>query len=340
MLESLSILKPVVTEISTRIQWTGVYLVQLFEVISGGYGISREGTTGDMPLGIGGGLTIGFLLLVFYFLTRNIDKDRDNESINAKVLRICFVLGMVALWMATVYFPRDAIARLLIGRVEFLRSLWEVMELVWRHLTIATMMLSISVAALLCVIQNRWPKKYLPVLITILSLTLISDLSFYLEFANECPQGTFIEMSNDQKAYMDMSADFDLVWGMTRRISDTSVITDSTDIKVLSYETDGADRIMTCSNDGSAGEAILPLFDFAHYHAYDMGTGEELSVKRSEMNARLEVTVPKGFDGSIRISYVPPVYWRVMEIISLACWCALIIFGVYILLGNLKNGQK
>lgn len=324
MLESLILLKPVVTEISERIQWTGVYLVQLFELLPGGYGISRAGTTGDMPLGIGGGLTAGFFLLIFYALTRNTDKDRDRESLNAKVLNISFAMAVLALWMSTVYFPRDLIARLLIGRLDFIRSLLEVMELVWRHLTIGTLLLSVAIAALINTARERGLKYYIPAAVTIAALTLITDMSFYREFTNECPQYPYIEMSNDEMAYMDMSADFDLVWGMTRQISDASVITDGTDIEVISYEKDGADRILDCVNKGGSGEAVLPLFDFNHYHALDIRTGEELPVKRSDVNARLSVTIPEDYKGSIRISYISPVYWRILEAISFTSWLILL----------------
>ena len=340
MLESLILLKPVVTEISSRIQWTGIYLVQLFELLPGGYGISLAGTTGDMPLGIGGGLTAGFFLLVFYFLTRNIDKDRDNESLNARVLNMSFALAAFALWMSTVYFPRDLIARLLIGRLDFLRSLLEVMELVWRHLTIATLMLSVSITALIYAVRKDKKKAYIPVVVTIVALTILTDMSFYREFTNECPQYPYIEMDNDEKAYMDMSADFDLVWGMTRQIMDDSVMTGGTDIEVISYEKDGADRIMNCSNKGESGEAILPLFDFAHYHAYDTETGGEFETVRSSENARLAVIIPKGYRGSMRITYVPPTYWRIMEIISAFAWMLLIGYGIYRLFGKYKSENK
>ena len=128
--------------------------------------------------------------------------------------------------------------------------------------------------------------------------------------------------------------------GMTRQIMDDSVITGGTDIEVISYEKDGADRIMNCSNKGESGEAILPLFDFAHYHAYDTETGDEFETVRSSENARLAVIIPKGYRGSMRITYVPPTYWRIMEIISAFAWMLLIGYGIYRLFGKYKSENK
>lgn len=331
MVESLKVLKPVVTEISSRIQWTGAYVLQIFQIIPGGYGISKPGMTGDMPLGIGGGLTAGFFLLVLYYLTRNIDRARDNEGMNSKTINACFALGLLAIWMSSAYFPRDLIARILIGRFDAARSMLEVMETVWRHLTLGTLFISVAVVSLLYAIRNRDRKTYIALTGMIAFLTIISDMSFYRDFAYECPQDAYIEMNNDEKAYLDMSADYDLEWGMTRQIMDNYVITDGTDIEVISYGNDGADRIMECVNSGSDADAIVPLFDFAHYHAYDTDSGIELRVKRSDVHARLAVEVPGGYKGSIRIAYVPPMYWHVMELISLISWLGLIVYWIYCL---------
>ena len=161
--------------------------------------------------------------------------------------------------------------------------------------------------------------------------TIISDMSFYREFAYECPQDLYIELNNDERAYLDMSADYDLEWGMTRQITDPSVITEGTDIEVISYDNDGADRILECVNPGDTGDAILPLFDFAHYHAFDMVTGDELITKRSDVHTRLAVEIPGGYKGNIRICYVPPLYWRVCEIVSLISWLALMAYWIYTL---------
>lgn len=338
MLESLVLLKPVVTDISSRIQWTGAYLLQIFQLLPGGYGTSVPGMTGDMPLGIGGGLTVGFFLLVLYYLTRNIGKERDNECRNAKVMNVCFALGVIAIWMSTAYFPRDLIARILIGRFDTTRSMLEVMETVWRHLSLGTLLISVAVVALLYVLRERNRKVYIAVVAAITFFTIISDMSFYRDFTYECPQDPYIEMNNDEKAYLDMSADYDLEWGMTRQIMDNYVITDGTDIEVISYGNDGADRVMECENPGEAGDAIVPLFDFAHYHAYDTATGNELNVKRSDVHTRLAVEIPGGYHGSIRIIYLPPMYWHIMEIISLISWMGLLVY--WIMTMRKKHAEK
>lgn len=330
MLESMATQNPVVTELSNRIQWTGIYLTQLFEILPGGDGISREGTYRDMPLGIGAGLLFALILLVIYTLTRNIDKERDNESVNSKVLNISFFLGLLALWMSTVYFPRDIISRILIGRLDSIRSVWEVMELVWRHMIVAVMLLVTAFIALLVVIRERKRSFYRPVIVIAAVLTVISDLSFYQGIILERGQDTYIQMDNDKQAYLDMSGDYDLVWGMTRQITDGSVVTSGKGMTVESYEIDGADRIVALTNKGEAGEAMAPLFDYGNYHAFDTETGAELITSRDEETARLKIGIPASYKGSIRISYISPVYWRIAEIISLLTWIILAVYGIYL----------
>ena len=326
MLQSLDELKPVVTDVSKRIQHTGLYLVQLFELLPSGYGISNDGTTGDMPLGLGGGMLAGVIAIVIYRLRRNKKKDFICDGQYEKLLNITFALGMLAVWMSTVYFPRDLIARQLVGKYKFIGSLWEVMELVWRHLAIAALLLDISIVSFLTLLQAKSRKLYRGLLITVILLSLVTDLSFYGDFAYNCPQYTYIEMNSDQRAFVDIYDDFDMVWGMNRKIKDDRVITDGTDIVVSEYGRDGSDRIIICRNEGKEGDVILPLFDYVHYHAYDEGSGEELVTVRSDENARLAVKVPYGFDGCIRVKYEEPVLWRIAEWVSLISWLMYVCF--------------
>lgn len=340
MIESMKTQKPVVTDISNRIQWTGIYLSQLFELFPGGDGISREGTFGDMPLGLGAGLAAALVMLTVYALIRNVDVNRDRYSLNNRILVISFGLGMLALWMSTVYFPRDLISRILIGRADSLRSVWEVMELVWRHMVIAVILIITAFIALLVEIKGRRISLYRPVIITIAALTVITGLSFYQGLTTDRGQGTYIQMDNDKQAYLDMSADYDLVWGMTRAITDTSVITEGSGLTVNSYTTDGADRLMNVKNSGDNAEAVVPLFDFGNYHACDIRTGKELAVRRSDINARLAVNIPEGFSGDVRIRYIPPLRWHVAEAVSLISWLITAGYALYLIRGRKRAADE
>ena len=337
MLESMKTQKPVVTDISSRIQWTGIYLTQIFELFPKGSGISREGTYGDMPLGLGAGLLAAVILLIVYSLLRNVDKDRDDSAVNSKVLNISFGLGMLALWMSTVYFPRDLISRLLIGRLDSLRSVWEVMELVWRHMTVAVMLLIMAFTALLVIIRERRKELLLPVTVIVMLLTIVSDISFYQGVISENEQVSYIQMDNDKQAYLDMSADYDMVWGMTREIMDTSVICQGEDMEVSSYSEIGADRLMDVANNGPDGRAVVPLFDYGNYHAYDVEGGTELATERSDVNARLAVEIPPGYKGRIRITYESPMRWRIAEAVSALMWAGLALSGI---IGYVRERDK
>ena len=56
-------------------------------------------------------------------------------------------------------------------------------------------------------------------------------------------------------------------------------------------------------------------------------TGEHFEVTYNE-NRILQVILPAGYEGTVRVSFEEPVYWRIAELISLATLAAVVIWAV------------
>ena len=86
---------------------------------------------------------------------------------------------------------------------------------------------------------------------------------------------------------------------------------EATDYKKLSL---GAEAHL--SNNGEDAEsASYALLYYKGYRAFDTDSGEELKCYPGE-NCEVEVEVPAGFDGNVRVEFDSPVYWRVGEIVT------------------------
>lgn len=74
---------------------------------------------------------------------------------------------------------------------------------------------------------------------------------------------------------------------------------------------------VSCRNPGGeAGSLDLPLLYYKGYRAWDEDTGERLAVYAGENNT-VHVSVPAGYEGTVRAAFVSPWYWRLAEAVSL-----------------------
>lgn len=74
---------------------------------------------------------------------------------------------------------------------------------------------------------------------------------------------------------------------------------------------------VSCRNAGGGeGSLDLPLLYYKGYRAWDRDTGEKLTVYAGENNT-VHVSVPAGYEGTVRAAFVSPWYWRLAEAASL-----------------------
>lgn len=70
----------------------------------------------------------------------------------------------------------------------------------------------------------------------------------------------------------------------------------------------------------------LPLFNYKGYRATSDGN-VRLPISDGENNT-VRVQIPSEFDGTITVAFVPPLLWRISEIISLVSITVVIVFFV------------
>lgn len=88
-------------------------------------------------------------------------------------------------------------------------------------------------------------------------------------------------------------------------------------IEIISYAKNGLRADMECRNSGSDMKyAELPILMYKGYQASDSATGQKLEINDG-FNHKLRVCLPAQYEGTVRIDFVEPLYWRIAEIVSL-----------------------
>lgn len=98
------------------------------------------------------------------------------------------------------------------------------------------------------------------------------------------------------------------------------------DVRLDGYEKDGFTVDVRCTASGTEpGGMDLPLLFYKGYRAWDTETGERFTVQEGE-NHSVRVSLPGGYSGNVRTTFISPFYWRIAEGVSVISLGALVIF--------------
>lgn len=95
-------------------------------------------------------------------------------------------------------------------------------------------------------------------------------------------------------------------------------------MEVLEEYNMGDGRAVSCRNIREEASCIdLPLLPYRDYICRDQNTGEKFAVQLS-VPGRVRVMIPGGYDGTLRVRFEEPWYWRMAEAVSVLA----LLFGV------------
>ena len=104
-------------------------------------------------------------------------------------------------------------------------------------------------------------------------------------------------------------------------------------IENFAYEKVKGSSFITYKNStDSEVYADIPVFCYKGYQAKDIDTGETIEIMSGEQN-RIRVVIPSGYEGTIKVRFQEPLYWRISEVVSIIG----ILGGIYILLKTKRN---
>ena len=293
------------------IQEMGLYLGQLLSVFPrAGSNIYYEetGMYQSHPAALGVALLAALAVWCYLRLSRKTDSLSGEETGAARIASAFAVLAML---MSLSAFPWT--------KIQFLNGITETLvsslEFPHRFLTIATLMLAVVGGACAKWFLRSGRRELKAVfftgmagLVLVSSVYLTNDLLFSTGFTriyNPEGMGTGYVSSGE---YLPYGTDTSLLY-YKEPVSEENIVVDG-------YEKKGLTVDVNCVNTSDREGALeVPLLYYKGYEAFDLKTGERIPVIDGNNHA-VTAAVPAGYEGTLRIEFCSPWYWRAAEILS------------------------
>lgn len=279
---------------ATSIRADGLYLSQVFGLITRGSGGSYPWTTNDE-----GYLNTGVVIvLCMLFSVVGLFLNRKKKSFKY-ILEIA-LFGVLAIWLSTVYFPWDSF----VGD-SAVAKLMSSVQYPWRYTLIQTVCFTIAgvygLKAILDIINTNRVAKTININYTVL-FVLIAGLSIFATAIFDYTLSCVNETLYNEVAAVDWADKLYLPSGTDREL-----------LQNVDYIVDG-------------DEVTLPVLGYDHVVVEDKN-GDVLDWSTGENN-RIVVKY-EGNPEDLSTHFRAPAFWHVAEAVSIICVIVLVVFQLY-----------
>ena len=262
-----------------------------------------------MSLTLGLPLLLGLGLVLLCLLRR----ERLHRDAALPVLRAMAGFGIFALVLTLQVFPWDFVQTWL-GRTA--GKLAGLFQYPWRFLSLATLLFCAAVPLALRLLRGWRPRAVRTAAIVLAGCIALTAGIFYTQLLTG-DQSTYNTIARDDtrdvgvgEYTIDGTSIYETVWAQPKPGSEQLTLT--------GYEKRGGVAYLSVENAGDAADISVPIFNYGHYTAADAATGESFAVASGE-NARVVLTIPAGYSGTIAIAWQSPAWWRGCEALSALC---------------------
>lgn len=294
-------------------QREGVTLMQLLNPFGPGFGGTSAGTSTDMSLTLGLPLLLGLALVVFCLFRR------DCWTVSP-ALRLTAGLGTLAAVLAMQIFPWDFVESWLGHGIAKIAGTF---QYPWRFLSLAALLFCAATLLALRLIGQHRPALTRPITLALAGCILLSVGVFQMQLLTSSEQSANTISRDDTRdvglgEYMiDGCSIYETIWAQPKPGSE--------ELKLTGYEKQQGTALLSVENAAEAADISVPIFNYGHYTAADTDTGESFAITSGE-NARIVLTIPAGYSGTIAIAWQSPLWWRGCEVVSLLCAAGCVVY--------------
>lgn len=235
-----------------------------------------------------------------------------------KAPAIVLSFGGAASWMATNRFPYQQMKEF----VPYFAAVFSKIQFSYRFLGLAGLFFTLAVLFVAAGIGEREIKRTLAA-----GMVALSVLAVYqgMDYQYQILYGGSFEVKYSPAVLntADVVSGEYLYQNSSVDVRDTLKEVAGYGIEIGHWSEKYLDVAVTCRAEQSGAYIEVPVFYYPGYTAVDK-EGNTYEVSRSENNNKIRVNLPKGFDGTIKVSFREPFGWRVCEVVSLLAFFGLL----------------
>lgn len=301
------------------IQGYGLSLYELFSMTtrtSGGINFTEEGLSNRLPISLG--IVVIFMIFIEIVALIRFEWDKWEKR------RLLFMSGItgVCIWMATEYFPWNRLA-VMTGVRDSVYSF----QFPWRFLSLAIPLFAYTASLVLvkikeCIQWNESKKLLLFLcLLTALQGMYVTDLSL-----QNSRKGVYDGAEMLRADYVLEGAEY-LFIDTDREQMQNEAEVFGKNVRITAQMSEGNVFQVTCSA-GTNAYLEIPLLAYKYYKCIDVQSDTELLVTHGS-NHKIRVDLPEYYQGTLKVFFKEPWYWRTAEMLSLFTLLMLLIGFCY-----------
>lgn len=298
------------------IQNYGLSLYELFSLPTKGIGNHRgdivDGIKSKMPQALG----IPFIIIILVAIIFLVAYDNWEKNEKSKLF-VALVFAGIACFMATCYFPWNFLAA-----IPGIQKMVSSIQFPWRFLTIAAPILSYAAAILFVQLKKCLVYKSYGMVLAVLCVICAIQGMYTMDLVLRNWESYVIY---DGDVFLNrkdaVSGGEYLLTGSLGKFRIENNISGE-GIEILDVERYGTTITLSCVADDDVYLEI-PLFAYDYYRCIDLDTKITYPCVRGKEN-RINVMLPAGYEGRLKISFVEPWYWRAAELISVVTFMVLL----------------
>lgn len=298
--------------VDSYIQTSGTFVSQLFNLFPQASNRSLEysvidgiGTGGEFSFALGGGYVAAIICFILFYINC-----KDKNDSDAKQGKIFMFMGIALVFMTTIYFPWNSLARM----SEISYFLIKNIQFSWRLLSLVTIFLSFASCMVARLIRKRHIEYGNMTVMLILIFAVISsgyligdrvNDNYTVCIKNKDDLNTFDFMGGEYIPEATTQID---VMNDAQVVGAEGVIIDEVGRKYQRFQ-------INCTNTSENKSYIdIPLLYYKGYAASD--GGEDFEVTGND-NGCVRIWLPPMFSGNVVLDYEETWYWRLAGILSL-----------------------
>lgn len=284
-----------------------------------------SGIGAEMGLSLGIGATV--VLATVVYKARTILKERNVPAIS--LCASAFVLGILATWMTSIYFPWA-----IVNRTPVISGILSKVQFPWRYLGIAALMAAVAAGALGSVIRSEKNQRiFLGIVAGVTVLTALAGFGRMME-ANTF--NTYFNEAGIDSYKAFLSAEYMYTGTSIDGVKEAFVSDED-------YSVRDSEITYNIVNEGEEEMPVdTPFVFYPWYVAKDSESGERFAMSMTE-NGTVRFEVPPYYSGSVKVSVPESKKWIAFDALSVLSFfviCAGIVWETLRTRKSKKNMEK